>query len=206
MTPRYIAAALHLLAALAGAEVADASCIRVGNPKAIEVELVSCTTAKAYFDANYHKLHPATPEPKAARPVDPRTVFSEQLTHQPGVVIEVKVLRLREYADDPTYSWRGAWELELRPKIQTVYLRRPDRTCNSIEEGAVTQLIPAPQCCDTGYFGEIGCHLKLSMVQYLPDSLREDSPPGRAQPTPAQIEDASPNSSLQRAPFGRSSG
>lgn len=171
MTPRYVAVALALVAALTGLRTAHASCARAGNPKAQEVELLRCTTALAYFEANYEALHPEKPEPIGSRPVDPKHVFAEQLARQPGVVIEVKLLRLREYADNPEYSWRGRWKRKQNPEIYMLYLRQPDLTCDSIEEGAVVQFIWAPQCCDTGYFGEIGCHLGLTMVQRLPDEL-----------------------------------
>lgn len=39
MTPRYIAVALALIAALTGLQTAYASCARAGNPKAQEVEI-----------------------------------------------------------------------------------------------------------------------------------------------------------------------
>lgn len=171
MTPRRIAVALALIATFPGLQTADASCARMGNPKAQEVELLGCTAARAYFEANYDSLHPGDPKPMGSDSVDPRDVFAKQLARFPGVVIEVKVLRLREYTDTPVYSWQGAWESLQTPEIDKLYLRQPDLTCNSFKKGAVVQLIWSPQCCDTGYFGEIGCHLELGMVRSLPEEL-----------------------------------
>jgi hypothetical protein len=171
MTPRHIAVALALIAILPGLQTADASCARVGNPKAQEVELLRCTAALAYFEANYESLHPGDPKPVGSYPQDPRDVFAKQLARFPGVVIEVKVLRLREYTDTPVYSWQGPWENQQTPETRKLYLRQPDLTCDSFQQGAVVQLIWSPQCCDTGYFGEIGCHLDLGMVRSLPEEL-----------------------------------
>jgi hypothetical protein len=95
------------------------------------------------------------------------------------VVIKVKVLRLREYTDDPEYSWKGAWEQQ-DPVDRVLYIRQPDLTCDGFRQGDVVQFIWAPQCCDTGYFGEIGCHLNLPMMERLPSELSTDPTGGSA--------------------------
>ena len=69
------------------------------------------------------------------------------------------------------YQWAGPWREE-EPTEETLYLRRKAASCGSIEAGAKVVLIRASQCCDTGYFGEIGCHLKLRMVQDPPDDMK----------------------------------
>ncbi|HET9767640.1 MAG TPA: hypothetical protein VFS60_12375 [Thermoanaerobaculia bacterium] len=192
MAAHFIRLALALVATLTVAETAYAACLRAGNPKAQEVELLTCTTAQAYFEANYEALHPAdSPGPSRE---DGASIFAAQLAQQPGVVIKVNVLRLREYVDAPEYSWHGRWKRQ-PAEVRMLYVRQPDLTCDAIREGAIVQFIWAPQCCDTGYRGEIGCHLKLPMVEALPDELL--SPNDRASlSAPPSGQDPSPNPSL----------
>jgi hypothetical protein len=161
----YLASALILASVAVPSRTLLASCIRMGNPEAREVEVLECINSQDYFASHYSQLHPPSP--------DPRKVFEGQLASQPGVVLRVKVLRLREYLEPDQksehYRWAGPWRE--KPKEETLYLRQQTASCGSVEVGAKVALIPAPQCCDTGYFGEIGCHLKLGMVQDLPDDL-----------------------------------
>jgi hypothetical protein len=171
---------LALVALAVPSQMLSASCIRGGNPAAREVEVLECINSHAYFDSHYAQLHPPSPEPGSSSgegrvPPDPKPVFERQLATQPGVVLRVKTLRLREYREPDQksehYLWAGPWR-ELKATEETLYLRQKTASCGSVEVGAEVMLIEAPQCCDTGYFGEIGCHLKLGMVQDPPDDLK----------------------------------
>jgi hypothetical protein len=152
----------------------SASCARVGNPRASEVEILECISARDYFDSHYEQLHP--PAAPAGRS-EPRKVFEGQLANQPGVVIRVKMLRFREYVEPDakagSYRWMGEWLKQEPVKETFLYLRQGSSDCGSVEVGAKTVFIPAPQCCDTGYLGEIGCHLDLGMMQALPADLQK---------------------------------
>jgi hypothetical protein len=174
--------ALALVALAAHSQTLSASCYFPGNPVARDVEVLECIDAQAYFESHYSQLHPPLPEsgssPVAGRvPPDPQKVFESQLANQPGVVLRVKVRRLREYIEpgqkSEHYQWAGPWrEREKEAAEETLYLRRKMASCGSVEAGTKVVLIRAPQCCDTNYLGEIGCHLKLGMVQELPDDLK----------------------------------
>lgn len=173
-------ACLLALAALAShAPAASAACVRAGNPQAQEVEILACIDPRDYFEAHFLELHPQSLEPGRFSPDTPRQVFAGQLGSQPGTVLRVRVLRRREYSepDEPAwrYRWEGRWRRE-RPVEETfLYLRRAIPGCDGVEVGAKAAFILYPQCCDTGYLGEIGCHLDLVMVQDLPDELRPAS-------------------------------
>ena len=152
----------------------SASCARVGNPRASEVEILECISAKDYFESHYDQLHP--PAAPAGRS-DPRKVFEGQLVSQPGVILRVKILRFHEYVEPDaktnSYRWTGGWSKQEPVKETLLYLRQETSDCGSIEVGVKTVFIPAPQCCDTGYHGEIGCHLDLGMMQALPADLQK---------------------------------
>ena len=170
--------AVTLAAMAVHSQMLSASCFSPGNPVARDVEVLECIDSQAYFESHYSRLHPP-PEPgsppKTGRVLpDPQKVFEGQLANQPGVVLRVRVLRLREYIEPDQksehYQWAGPWR-EGEPAEETLYLRRKAASCGSVEAGAKVVLIRAAQCCDTGYFGEIGCHLQLGMVQEPPDDL-----------------------------------
>jgi hypothetical protein len=176
----YLGWVLTLAALAVHSRMLSASCFFPGNPVARDVEVLECIDSQTYFEAHYSQLHPPAPEsgssPEAGRvPPDPKKVFEFQLANQPGVVLRVKVLRLREYMEPDQksehYKWAGPWR-EKEAAEETLYFRQKTASCGSVEAGAKVVLIRAPQCCDTGYFGEIGCHLKLGMVQDLPDDLK----------------------------------
>jgi hypothetical protein len=176
---RMVLALVALTALAVHSQRLSASCFFPGNPVARDVEVLGCIDSQAYFDSHYSQLHPPPPESGSSTGTgrvlpDPKKVFEGQLANQPGVVLRVKVLRLREYTEpgqkSEHYQWAGPWR-EKEATEETLYLRRKTASCGSVEAGAKVVLIRAPQCCDTGYFGEIGCHLKLGMVQELPDDL-----------------------------------
>jgi hypothetical protein len=152
----------------------SACCARVGNPRADEVQILECIGAKDYFESNYDQLHP--PAAQAGRS-EPRKVFEGQLTRQPGVVLRVKILRFREYSEPAAktdrYRWTSRWRRQEPAKETLLYLRQESSDCESVESGVKTVFIGYPQCCDTGYFGEIGCHLDLGMMQALPADLQK---------------------------------
>lgn len=166
--------ALTLATLAAHSRMLAASCYFPGNPVARDVEVLECIDARAYFESHYSRLHPPLPE-SGGTPPEPKRVFESQLARQPGVVLRVKVLRLREYMEpdqkSEQYRWASPWR-EQEAREETLYLRQKTSSCGSVEAGARAVLIRAPQCCDTGYLGEIGCHLELGMVQELPDDLR----------------------------------
>lgn len=162
----------------------SASCVRAGNPEAQEVEIVECIDPWAYFEAHFLTLHPPSWEPGAIPSDRPRRIFNHQLATQPGAVLRVRMLRRREYSERRPpeggllYRWEGRWRRLVPAEDAVLYLRRSIAGCGSIEVGTKAAFIWAPQCCDTGYYGEIGCHLDLAMVQYLPNELKS-GPPGR---------------------------
>jgi hypothetical protein len=152
----------------------SASCAQFENPRANKVEILECIGAKDYFESHYEKLHPPAAQPGRS---DPRKVFEGQLANQPGVVLRVKIVRFREYSEPDAktdrFQWTSPWRRQEPAKETLLYLRQGNSDCGSVEIGAKTVFIPAPQCCDTGYLGEIGCHLDLGMMQALPADLQE---------------------------------
>lgn len=171
--PRLRLVVLALISLLGGSKALSASCALLGNPRASEVEILECVTAQDYFESHYEQLHPSY---RTGNP-DPKAVFEGQLKSQPGVVLRVKLLRFREYtepqAQNDRYRWAGQWQPREPVKEAFVYLRQESSGCDSVSTGAKTVFIAYPQCCDTGYFGEIGCHLDLGMMQALPADLQK---------------------------------
>ena len=178
-SPRFISSKSGLACAAFFAIVmpaaARASCIFLPNRQAIEVEVLRCTSPEAYFDIELLVEQENSEFPKD----ELRRELAVQVGREPGVVVQVRVLRVREFREkfpDVLPVWTADWQPR-EPGDKFLFFRTPQsragQSCDAFPPGKVLQAVPSHVCCDNGRGDATGCWLRLPTYEPLPGSLRD---------------------------------
>lgn len=155
-------AVLTVGAALLAVGAANASCVAMKPLRLLEAEVVACATAGEVAQQRPPKGHGA---PGSA--AEAERAADALVAREPGRVLTLELRRARNLGDQPGVAeleeigpWVTAEKVE--PKQ---YFVRGSAGCGDVQPGEVELFVEVFTCCDTIPAAEMGCFLRLPVLE-----------------------------------------
>ena len=159
-------AVLTVGAALLAGGAAHASCVAMKPLRLVEAEVKACTEAGEVARQRPPKGHGA---PGSA--AEAKQAAEALLAREPGRVLTLEVRRARNLGDQPGVAeldeigpWVKEKSLEPKPEPKRYFVRGP-AGCGGVEPGDVELFVEVFTCCDTIPAAEMGCFLRLPVLE-----------------------------------------